>query len=182
MKMYRLFIALLSLTVISAGIIGVSIAQDVVNAAGVEQAEPAEASLPDDPRKIPSLLFTRWEHEAMLDMKREAEIRGKHVRAPTQKEIDDAKNNVETVKPKPPPEQRELRLGGILYTSSDDWTVWLNEQRVTPNAIPKEVISLRVHRHYIDVKWYDDYTARVFPIRLRAHQRFNLDSRIFLPG
>lgn len=181
MKMYRLFIALLSLTVISAGIIGVSIAQDVVNAAGAEQAEPAEAALPDDPRKIPSLLFTRWEHEAMLDMKEEA--KRNNVRRPvTEEDINRAMNQPEQVKPKPPPEQRELRLGGILYTSSDDWTVWLNEQRVTPNAIPKEVISLRVHRHYIDVKWYDDYTSRIFPIRLRAHQRFNLDSRIFLPG
>lgn len=181
MKIYRLFIALLSLTVIYAGIMGVSIAQDVVNPGGAQQ-EPAPASVPEDPTNIPSLLFTRWEHEALMDMKAEAKRRGGVRRNVTETELDRAMDETEEVKPKPPPEQRELRLGGILYTTADDWTVWLNEQRVTPNAIPKEVISLRVHRHYIDVKWYDDYTSRIFPIRLRAHQRFNLDSRIFLPG
>ena len=32
-----------------------------------------------------------------------------------------------TPKVRPPPEQRELRLGGIVYDSRSDWTIWLNE-------------------------------------------------------
>jgi hypothetical protein len=32
------------------------------------------------------------------------------------------------------------------------------------------------------MKWFDEYTNQVFPIRLRPHQRFNIDARMFLPG
>ena len=139
-----------------------------------------------DPNTLPSLLFTYWEHTSILDAKADAEEREKtNVRGVTDAELA-AELRKSTVppedKPKPPPEMRELRLGGILYTAKDDWTIWLNEQRITPDALPKEIIGLRVYRHHIDVKWYDDYTMQVFPIRLKSHQRFNLDSRIFLPG
>lgn len=77
---------------------------------------------------------------------------------------------------------RELSLAGIVYRSSKDWTIWFNEQRITPTAIPEEVLDLRVGKDFIEIKWYDAYTNQIFPIRLRPHQRFNLDSRIFLPG
>lgn len=136
-----------------------------------------------DPTTIPSLLFTYWEHTSILDAKADAAKDIGDQRAVTQYELDQAANaNPAEPKPKPPPEMRELRLGGILYTAKNDWTIWLNEQRITPDALPKEIIELRVYRHHVDVKWYDDYTMRVFPIRLKSHQRFNLDSRIFLPG
>jgi hypothetical protein len=77
---------------------------------------------------------------------------------------------------------RELSLSGIVYRGKSDWTIWFNEQRVTPKAIPEEVLDLKVTKDYIDLKWYDGYTNRIFPVRLRPHQRFNLDTRIFLPG
>ncbi|MEM6781496.1 MAG: hypothetical protein AAF569_06495 [Pseudomonadota bacterium] len=80
------------------------------------------------------------------------------------------------------PGLRELSLAGIVYRSQKDWTIWFNEQRVTPDAIPSEVLDLRVNKDYIQIKWYDEYTNQIFPIRLRPHQRFNLDTRIFLPG
>ena len=79
-------------------------------------------------------------------------------------------------------EKREIILGGILYVSDDDWTIWLNGKRVTPKALPKEVIDLKVYDAHIEVKWFDDWTNQIFPIRLKTHQRFNIDTRIFLPG
>lgn len=82
----------------------------------------------------------------------------------------------------PPMGPREVLLSGIVYVSSGDWTLWLNGVRVTPEAIPSEVMDLKVFKEHIDLKWFDAYTNQVFPIRLRAHQRFNLDTRIFLPG
>lgn len=138
---------------------------------------------PAMPRGMSSVLFTFWEYTALLDAKKARESSGVQ-RGVTQEELDRALNHDGTPveKPKPLPEERELVLGGIVFTTADDWTIWLNGERVSPQALPKEIIDLKVQRHYIDVKWMDDYTQRIYPVRLRAHQRFNLDTRIFLPG
>ena len=80
------------------------------------------------------------------------------------------------------PGLREISLGGIAFADTSKWTVWLNGVRVTPNAIPSEVLDIKVSRAYIDLKWFDGYTNKIYPIRLRPQERFNLDSRIFLPG
>ena len=77
---------------------------------------------------------------------------------------------------------RELALGGIVFNAEEDWTIWLNGRRIQPNAIPGEVFDLNVTKEYIDIKWYDEYTNRIYPIRLRPNERFNLDSRLFLTG
>jgi hypothetical protein len=77
---------------------------------------------------------------------------------------------------------REISLGGIAYNSEDSWTVWLNGKRITPKALPEEVKELKVKKDHIEIRWYDAFSDQIFPIRLRPHQRFNLDGRIFLPG
>ncbi len=127
---------------------------------------------PFKPEKIRSLFFTYWQHEAIVDAKKSRGL----ARPPTESEL-------RTLDKEPPkPGERDLTLDGIVFVTSEDWTIWLNGMRVTPSAIPKEVIDLRVYKEFIEVKWLDEYTNQVFPIRLRAHQRFNLDMRIFLPG
>ena len=134
--------------------------------------ELEEAMRPKPEDKIQSLFFTYWQSRAIDDAKKS---KGQGlVRPPTPEELG------EEVKPEPG--EREIRLGGIVYTDEGDWTIWLNEQRVTPKAIPKEVLDLKVYKEYIEIKWIDEYTNQIFPLRLRAHQRFNIDSRIFLPG
>ncbi len=77
---------------------------------------------------------------------------------------------------------REVKLGGILYTGPDNWIVWINEQRVTPKAMPEEIVDIKVRKDHIELKWEDQQTNTIFPIRLKPNQRFNLDARIFLPG
>jgi hypothetical protein len=127
-----------------------------------------------------SLVFTYWEHVAIKDMKN---ARG-DTRAVTEAELKKALDTKEdiTKKVKPPPEEREIRLGGIAYHGSNDWTIWLNEKRVSPDAIPKEAMDLKVYKGYIEMKWFDEWSNQIYPIRLRPHQRFNLDARMFLPG
>lgn len=147
-----------------------------------EQKTPGQAVVesPFNSEEYASLLFTYWEHTAIDDARRSRGL----VRAPTEDELmrdlKKREDNIERVKP--PPEEREIRLGGIVYRSKGDWTIWLNEERVTPDAIPSEVLDLRVFNEYIEIKWLDDYTNQIFPIRLRANTRFNIDTRIFLPG
>lgn len=77
---------------------------------------------------------------------------------------------------------RELALGGIVFKTDDNWTIWLNGRRITPDTIPGEIFDMTVYKEFVDLKWYDAYTNRLFPVRLRANERFNLDSRLFLTG
>lgn len=134
------------------------------------------------PLSVQSLLFNFWEQTALLEAKRSAESSGL-TRGVTEGEIASALNmDAMGERKKPPPEERDIALGGIVYTSQKDWTIWLNGQRITPDALPKEVIDLKVYRHHVDMKWLDEYTLVLYPIRLRPHQRFNLDTRIFQPG
>jgi hypothetical protein len=122
---------------------------------------------PEQVDALSTLFFTKWQH-ALLQEARE----GYTTRPP---DSTDASGSVV----KGP---REISLGGIVYSNKDKWVVWLNKQRVTPDALPREVMDLQVSTDFVELKWYDAYTNQIFPVRLRAHQRFNIDSRIFLPG
>ena len=101
---------------------------------------------------------------------------GLTTRAPTDFELRQAEDgNV----PRGP---RELSLGGIIYASSSDWSIWMNGQKITPNRLPPEILDIKVRKKYIRLKWFDAYTNQIFPVKLKPHQRFNIDTRIFLPG
>lgn len=206
MKMRRL-LKLCSLLAVAAMLAGPLYAQEAAAPAAEPAAMPQEATPPapgaatppdttadvaqqpaDDgkppfnPDEYNSLVFTHWEHVAIQDAAKYRTGTGV-TRGVTQQELDfDIKNTDMDEKVKPPPEEREIRLSGIVYRDGKDWTIWLNEKRVTPDAIPEEVLDLKVYKTYIEFKWFDEYTNKIFPIRLRPHQRFNIDTRIFLPG
>lgn len=165
----------------------------VVNNMGVAEASPVEAADPVEratllaiadakgrlrdasvtPESMQTLFFTAWQH-ALLQ---EAKI-GFNTRLPNPGEVGQSSD------PNAPREPgiRELALGGISYGSASKWAVWLNGVRITPDAIPEQVLDIKVGKAHIDLKWYDSYTNKIYPVRLRPHERFNLDSRIFLPG
>lgn len=79
---------------------------------------------------------------------------------------------------------RELYLSGILYNDEDDWIIWMNGQRITSDEkdLPDVIFELNVNKEYVELVWHDLNTNIVYPIRLRPNQRFNLDSRLFIPG
>jgi hypothetical protein len=124
-----------------------------------------------EPSQIKTLFFTLWQHSLL----QEAKMRFR-TRPP-----EEGETNQDSTKPRPRG-IRELSLGGIAYATPTDWTVWLNGMRITPKALPKEILDIKVYEKYIELKWVDGYTNLVYPIRLHTHERFNLDSRIFLPG
>lgn len=78
-------------------------------------------------------------------------------------------------------EQRDVRLSGIYYKNDDDWVVWLNGQRIEPDDTPQAVVEMNVQKDFVEIKWLDYYTNKIFPIRLRPHQIFNLDELVFIP-
>lgn len=118
-----------------------------------------------------SLFFTAGEHDLILDARR-----GLTTRSP---ETDDGVPEEQTMAPTGP---RDISLGGIVYHGKKDWTIWLNSMRVSPEALPDKVMDLKVYKDYIELEWFDSQTNQIYPIRLRPHQRFNLDTRMFLPG
>lgn len=125
---------------------------------------------------VPSLVFTPSQY-ALL---REARI-GFNTRAPTLQELAKA-GDPNDPNYRPPVSIRDVKLTGIAYNTPDDWTIWLNNARVTPDAMPAEAVDLRVYKDFIELKWFDTLTSQIFPVRLRANQKFNLDTRIFLPA
>ena len=123
------------------------------------------------PEEMGSVLFSPWQHALLQEAKKGFRARRaapgeltEDINAPREKGI------------------REISLGGIVYAAPEEWTVWLNGQRLTPDALPEEIIDIKVMEDFVQLKWFDSYTNLIFPVRLRAHQRFNLDTRIFLPG
>lgn len=87
---------------------------------------------------------------------------------------DDLQAHIQTV--------RALSLGGIVFSSPDDWTIWLNKKMVTPSKLPAEAVDLRVYKDFIELRWFDAKSNKIFPIRLRPNQTFNLDAQTFIPG
>lgn len=123
------------------------------------------------PEEMKSLIFTAWQY-ALLQEAKQLFI----TRPPSAGE---ASADPNAPKPAGP---REIALGGISFVNGGNWTVWLNNERIKPDAIPKAVLDIRVKKDHVDLKWYDISTDLIYPVRLRPHQRFNLDSRMFLPG
>lgn len=144
---------------------------------GIQEAYQHHAALrqPEvQPQDLKTVFFTLWQHKLLEEQRRLGVV----TRGATPQELQASntapENRVRGI--------RELSLGGIVYASGEDWVVWLNGQRVTPEAVPKQIIDIQVKNDYIELKWFDSWTNLIYPIRLRPHQRFNLDTRIFLPG
>lgn len=125
---------------------------------------------------IPSLIFPPGQH-ALLN---EARI-GFNTRIPTPSELGELPSP-DDPNYRPPPSVRVISLGGIVFNTPDEWTIYLNRKRITPDSLPKEAVDLRVYKDFIELRWFDPQTNQIFPIRLRPNQKFNLDGRIFLPG
>jgi hypothetical protein len=79
-------------------------------------------------------------------------------------------------------DSRNLSLAGISYGDGKNWVVWLNKQRLTPTRLPPQIKGIKVYKHYIEIRWMDDESKNIVPVRLRPNQRFNLDTQTFLPG
>jgi hypothetical protein len=130
------------------------------------------------PSNIPSLVFTPSQHAMLSDARR-----GFNTRMPTPAELrpGDAPSP-DDPNYRAPPSVRKLSLGGIVFNNPDEWTIYLNNKRITPDAMPSEAVDLRVYKDFIELRWFDVQTNQIFPVRLRPNQTFNLDGRVFLPG
>jgi hypothetical protein len=77
---------------------------------------------------------------------------------------------------------KEIILGGIVFNTKDNWTIWLNGARTTKTTLPKEVLDINVSAEYVELKWFDEETNQIFPVRLRPNQKFDITQKVFLPA
>lgn len=176
---YRLFSFFFIFSVTVFSFLSVLLVVDSYAQSGEIEGEAPEEESTEKPRisykQIPSLFFTARQNEAIVDA-----MNRRGVARPVSAEELKALEAGEKVEPDIG--IRELSLAGIVYRGNEDWVIWLNDTRVTPDAVPKEVMDLEVFKEYIQVKWFDQHTNSIYPVRLRPHQRFNLDMRIYLTG
>ncbi len=127
--------------------------------------------------QIPSLFLSGNEVNVLIDAQA-----GLYARPPTEEELNQDQEMASQGRVSMPASVREISLGGILFQSSSDWTIWLNSQKITPKNLPPAIMDITVNKDHIKLKWLDFQTNQIFPVKLRANQRFNFDTRIFLPG
>lgn len=147
----------------------------------------------EDFNAFQSLFLKPWQRKEIFDIRNFqgdvyeayiAELRAEREREAMQEALktDQEERKERSEKIKPPEEKRYIHLQGILYTSADQWVVWMNGQKITPEALPREVVGFKVYESYVEMRWFDEYTNKIIPLRLQPMQRFHIDSRMFLPG
>lgn len=152
---------------------------DAAEAVAIEIKKEDIAPIEPYPEGYRSLFYTLKEHRALLDsIARKAAPMPRHDEG--NEDMEDEDIIIEKEKGPPPP--RILHLSGIVYTSANDWTLWLNGLRVVPRDMPPAIKDIKVSKEYIDLKWFDATSGQTIPVRLRPHQRFNIDSKTFMPG
>lgn len=144
--------------------------KDMMGIQGAQERLYKEPTEPLNRIKLKSVFFTDEEYALLMEA-----LEGFRSKDATQDDV----NSAEAEEYKPAP--RDVTLAGLVYVDALDWTLWLNKNLVKPDAIPEEVLDIKVFSEYVELQWYDSQTNQIFPLRLRPHQRFNLDAKIFLP-
>ena len=80
------------------------------------------------------------------------------------------------------PGPRTLALSGIVYQSPHEWTIWLNNQRITPKNIPDHIMGVTVSKDLVHLRYMDIANQRIVNLTLRAHQTYFLDTDTIVSG
>lgn len=81
----------------------------------------------------------------------------------------------------PPPVYSVIKLYGVLYRGPDDWIVWINGHKVTPEELLPEIRDIKVDKSSkVHLKWYDAAFGGVIAITLRPHQMYDVQTGILL--
>ncbi len=144
---------------------------------------------------FPSLFFTTKERETIDDARNfTGELYQRYVKSiedrrqkeSLRKALEKSGKQVRSVEVEeremPDFDERFITLQGIMFSSADHWTVWINGVRMEPGKIPTYIADLKVTQKFAEFKWYDEYTNKVIPLRLRSLERFHIDSRTFFKG
>lgn len=148
---------------------------------GIEKPVPVVKLPPVRVQNIPPLFWNPQEL-AIIENVKKGIVQFEPLDDKLSQELNDAMDNQRRLDGERYYAPRQITLSGLLYSSQDDWVVWLNGIRVTPDKKLKEIRSINVDKKLIEVQWFDAITDKVYPIRMRPHQKFDLDLQLFLPG
>ncbi len=81
-----------------------------------------------------------------------------------------------------PKAPRVLSLSGMLYNSPDNWVIWLNGNRITPERLLPEILDITVDDSLVHLKWFDYVINDAISITLRPHQIYDIETGILLTG
>ncbi len=81
------------------------------------------------------------------------------------------------------PKRRIIKVSGVLFRSTNDWAVWINGRKITPEQLLPEIIEIKVkNSSYVKLKWYDVGLNKVISIMMRPNQTYDITTGILLPG
>lgn len=64
----------------------------------------------------------------------------------------------------------ELTLNGIIFASSRDWVIWINQQRITPNHIPDWLKIIQVTDQCVKCEYL--YNGLWYQLKLEPNDTF----------
>jgi hypothetical protein len=81
------------------------------------------------------------------------------------------------------PPVRRIALAGVIYKAADDWLIWINGQKVTPNVSMKEIVDIKVESDSrVHLKWFDIGLNGVIDITMRPNETYDIVTGVLLPG
>lgn len=80
------------------------------------------------------------------------------------------------------PQRRTIVLSGIVFRSQQDWTIWLNGHKVTPEKLLPEIVDIHVENGKVDLRWFDIGINGIISLTLRPHQTYDVVTGVLLPG
>lgn len=80
------------------------------------------------------------------------------------------------------PVQRQIRVSGVVYRSSNDWIAWINGSKIVPGKLLPEIVSINVEKETVHLKWFDIGMNKIISISMRPHQTYDIVTGILLPG
>ncbi len=78
------------------------------------------------------------------------------------------------------PAVRRIILSGIYYRGPQDWTIWMNGQKVTPKTLLPEIVDIKVVNDRIYLKWFDIGLNGIISLQMRPHQVYDIVTGVML--
>lgn len=79
------------------------------------------------------------------------------------------------------PKVRKIILSGIYYKTSNNWIIWLNGQKLTPQSkMPPEIVDMQVTDKAVKLKWFDIGLNGIINVTMKPHHVYDIVTGVML--